>query len=32
VPLREVQRLGAIVKERAERMTFLLGGVRPGRS
>jgi IclR family acetate operon transcriptional repressor len=31
VPLREVQRLGGIVKERAERMTFLLGGVRPGR-
>jgi IclR family acetate operon transcriptional repressor len=32
VPLREVQRLGAIVKERAERMTILLGGIRPGRS
>jgi IclR family acetate operon transcriptional repressor len=32
VPLREVQRLGAIVIERAERLTFLLGGIRPGRS
>jgi IclR family acetate operon transcriptional repressor len=28
VSSREVQRLGAIVKERAERMTFLLGGIR----
>jgi IclR family acetate operon transcriptional repressor len=32
VPLREVQRLGAIVKERAERMTFLLEGIGRGRS
>jgi IclR family acetate operon transcriptional repressor len=30
--LREAHRLGAIVKERAERMTFLLGGIRPARS
>jgi IclR family acetate operon transcriptional repressor len=32
VSLREVQRLGAIVKEHAERITLLLGGVRPARS
>jgi IclR family acetate operon transcriptional repressor len=31
VPLREVQRLGGLVKEHADRMTFLLGGIRQGR-
>jgi DNA-binding IclR family transcriptional regulator len=29
VPLREVQRQGELVKEHADRITFLLGGVRP---
>jgi IclR family transcriptional regulator, acetate operon repressor len=32
VPVREVQRLGAIVKERADRITFLLGAALPRRS
>ncbi len=32
VSLRDIQRLGAIVKEHAERMTFLLGGDRRGRN
>jgi IclR family acetate operon transcriptional repressor len=31
VPLREVQRLGTTVKEHADRMTFLLGGILQGR-
>lgn len=30
VPLREVQRLGNIVKDHSERMTLLLGGAKPG--